>query len=249
MPEEKQLQDTSSSLTTVEVQAKVQRLQSLQKLMQQGGAVLSESIDFMVKAREEIHSLQQEQQQVLAMQSAMEEVRDRLQLEITTLRTSLEEAELRCTNLESEVMRLRSHTESSQAEVKLLKTQLISAAEEIKSARELVVKTNAEMERMQKRADASTEHNDEVTRLKSEVKIAQASLSQAVNSHRKTQARLAELETQAQKAEMLETKVSAMEEQISNLRATRTRLTEALKASDVKVRPKVESKAPFTPNA
>jgi len=75
MPEEKQFQDTSSSLTTVEVQAKVQRLQSLQKLMQQGGAVLSESIDFMVKARDEIHSLQEEQQQVLAMQSAMEEVR------------------------------------------------------------------------------------------------------------------------------------------------------------------------------
>ena len=249
MPEEKQLQDTSSSLTTVEVQAKVQRLQSLQKLMQQGGAVLSESIDFMVKAREEIHSLQQEQQQVLAMQSAMEEVRDRLQLEITTLRTSLEEAELKCTNLESEVMRLRSHMESSQAEVKLLKTQLISAAEEIKSARELVVKTNAEMERMQKRTNASVEQSDEVARLKSEVKIAQASLSQAVNSHRKTQERLAELETKAQKTEMLVTKVSAMEEQISNLRATRTRLTEALKASDVKIRPKVESKTPFTPNA
>jgi len=249
MPEEKQLQDTSSSITTVEVQAKVQRLQSLQKLMQQGGAVLSESIDFMVKAREEIHSLQQEQQQVLAMQSAMEEVRDRLQLEITTLRTSLEEAELKCTNLELEVMRLRSRTESSQAEVKLLKTQLASADEEIKSARELVVKTNAEMERMQKRANASAEHSDEVARLKSEVKTAQASLSQAVKSHRKTQERLAELETQAQKAEMLETKVSAMEEQISNLRATRTRLTEALKASDVKIRPKVESKAPFTPNA
>jgi len=146
-------------------------------------------------------------------------------------------------------MRLRSHTESSQAEVKLLKTQLVSASEEIKSARELVVKTNAEMERMQKRAKASVEHSDEVARLKSEVKIAQASLSQAVNSHRKTQERLAELETQAQKAEMLETKVSAMEEQISNLRATRTRLTEALKASDVKIRPKVEFRAPFTPNA
>jgi chromosome segregation ATPase len=245
MPEEKQFQDTSSSLTTLEVQAKVQRLQSLQKLMQQGGAVLSESIDFMVKARDEIHSLQQEQQQVLAMQSAMEEVRDRLQLEIATLRTSLEEAELKCANFGLEVARLRSYAESSQAEVRSLTTQLASAAEEIKSGRELVAKTNAELERIHKRAKSSVEHSDEVARLKAETKMVQAALDKAVASHRKTQAQLAELQAKALKAEILETKVSAMEGQISNLRATRTRLTEALKASDVKVRPKVESKAPF----
>ena len=230
----------------MEVQAKVQRLQSLQKLMQQGGAVLSESIDFMVKAREEIHSLQQEQQQVLAMQSAMEVVRDRLQSEISTLRISQEEAELKCTNLGSEVARLRSHAESSQAEVKSLRAQLANAAEEINSGRELVAKTNAELERSQKRAKSSVEHSDEVARLKAETKIVQASLDKAVSAHRKTKEMLAEVQAKALKAEILETKVSAMEGQISSLRATRTRLTEALKTSDIKVRPKVDSKAPFT---
>jgi HlyD family secretion protein len=160
----------------------------------------------------------------------------------------LEETELKCTNLGAEVARLQSYAESCQTEAKSLRAQLASASEEINAAREFVAKTNAELERVRKRAKISVANNDEITRLKAEAKIAQASLDRAVASQRKAKEQLEELQAKAQKAEILEAKVSAMEEQITQLRATRTRLTAALEASDIKVRPKVESKAPFSPH-
>jgi len=84
----------------------LKRLESLQTLMVQGGTVVSEVAQFLVKAREELSAFQREQQTFAEAQQRLSEEKNELLLQLSIAGKNAEEALLRATQSESKVEQL-----------------------------------------------------------------------------------------------------------------------------------------------
>lgn len=198
----------SSGLEPGAFQAQLRRLESLQTLMTQGGLVVAEVEQFVVKAREELSAFEREQLSCVNAQRTLVTEREQLASRVQQLEKSLEHAELVAHEQKIIIGQLRSELSAEKA----LHESLINS--------------------VQKEAEESAESKalTKIRELQNEVARAHSAGERKAEKAREAAAALV-----GNEIALLKVRISAMEQQLEVEKERRVRLMDVVKAHDVHV--------------
>ena len=200
--------DQPSGLETAAFHAQLRRLESLQMLMVQGGAVVSEVAQFVVKAREELNAFQREQECYADAQRLLVEEKAQLLLRVSELEKSSLEASVRQKEQEFVVQSLQQQLAGSlpSDEKQALQVGKQTAEEQLTAAVKKIARLELELK----------------TQRDTQERVAARTRREEVNLH-------------GSEIALLKNRLAAVEEQLSAERERRTRLMEVVKAHEVVV--------------
>lgn len=198
----------SSGLEPSAFQAQLRRLESLQTLMSQGGLVVGEVAQFVIKAREELSAFEREQLSCVSAQQTLVTEREQLAARVQALEKSLEQAELVAHEQELIIGQLRGELSAQKAE------QVTSQTSAQKTADEEVEKKALEKIR---------ELQNELARVRS------------AGEQKAERAREAASGLVAGEIALLKARICAMEQQLEVEKERRIRLMDVVKAHEVHV--------------
>lgn len=198
----------ASGLEPSAFHAQLRRLESLQTLMSQGGVVVAEVAQFVIKAREELSAFEREQLCCVTAQQGLMTEREQLSVRVHSLETSLAHAELVAHEQEVVITRLRSEIASQKSTQDLERSSVEQAAT----------------------AQAEDRAQARIRELLDEVERTRATGERKTERAREEAAALV-----AGEIALLKTRISAMEHQLESERKRRVRLMDVVKAHEVHV--------------
>lgn len=198
----------ASGLEPSAFHAQLRRLESLQTLMSQGGVVVAEVAQFVIKAREELSAFEREQLSCVTAQQGLVTEREQLAVRVHALETSLAHAELVAHEQEVVISRLRGELASQKSAQELERNSVEQAAH----------------------AQAEDKAQARIRELVEEVERTRASGDRKTEKAREEAAALV-----AGEIALLKTRISAMEHQLESERERRIRLMDVVKAHEVHV--------------
>lgn len=204
------LSDQSGGLEPTAFQAQLRRLESLQTLMTQGGAVVSEVAQFLAKAREELSALQREQEGYAQAQERLAEEKDSLAAQCADALRAADDAQARATLSDRKVEQLQA---------------LLAVSEE------RVPKSDVDQERL-RGADQLRTATERIGALEAELARERQLREQAAS-----RARHQEASVYAADIALLKNRLSALEHQLEAERERRVRLMDVVKVHEVSVVP------------
>jgi len=199
--------DPSSRLEPAAFQSHFRRLESLQTLMTQGGAVVSEVAAFLTRAREELHALQRDQESYAAVQQRLVE----------------EKAELlvRVDALEAAKLRAEARAQEQDVAAAKLKAELASLAVTTKDDTAAALRTR-EVEAQLEGALAKVQSLEQTLQRERELRMNQVS-----------KLKQEEVASHASEIAQLKTRLASVEQQLNTERDRRVRLMEVVKSHEV----------------
>lgn len=200
--------DQTGGLEAAAFQLQLRRLESLQTLMTQGGAVVSEVAAFLARAREELKALQREQEQYVETQRHAAEEKAELIAKLTHATKAADESTVRAMELEAKVNQLTQELTSNSDRV---------AREELEAERRKAAAQQATSADRIARLEAALRHESELRTL-------------TVGKIRQEEASL-----YATELALLKNRLTALEHQLESERERRARLMEVVKTHEVTV--------------
>ena len=188
----------------------LRRLESLQALMTQGGAVVSEVAQFLARAREELDAFQQEQESCAESQRRIVEEKAQLLLRVADLEKTERESGVRSREREGII-------EALQAQLAARSVEQSGELKEVEASR-------ASLEGELKAAVCK------VARLEAALQAEREARERAIAG-----ARQEELSLQGSEIDLLKNRLAVVEHQLQAERERRTRLMEVVKTHEVVV--------------
>lgn len=205
-PTEVHVSDHAGRLEAAAFHNQLRRLESLQMLMTQGSAVVSEVAQFIVRAREELSVFHREQMSYADAQRDVVEEKASLLLRVAELETAAEAADgrVREQNVLLEALRARVAAAAEDDEKSALAAQCRTAEEKLTLALQKVSELEASLrsEREQKNHSVNRSRQEQIAMHGNEISL-------------------------------LKSRLSAVETQLETERERRARLMEVVKAHDV----------------
>lgn len=194
------LPDHTGGLEPTAFQVQLRRLESLQTLMTQGGAVVGEIAHFLARAREELSAFQREQETYASEQQRLGAEKAELTVRLIAAEKAAENAALQAKEYELRVAHLNSQLstrseaisrEEFEAERKRHTEQQVVAAEKIAALEAALLRERGTSEQAlgKVRRDDASLYGTEIAQLKERL----SALEQQLEAERERRARLMEV--------------------------------------------------------
>ena len=204
------ISDHTDHLGAKSFHLQLRRLESLQTLMTQGGEVVSEVAQFLVRAREELGAMQREQESYVAAQEQLSEEKALMAAKLSTLEKTAEEVGLRAFEQERLIGQLRGQlaatSETKTSEHVLLEERCRVAEDKVAAAQKKIAMLELAL-RTEREASASAP----------------------------TRVRQDEVDQHAAEIALMKSRLAAVEQQLETERDRRSRLMEVVKKHELAV--------------